>query len=50
MPEKKRMNVVNVRLYDETLAALRATAEAQHRPLANLIVAILKEYVAGKKS
>ena len=45
----KRLHVVNVRLDDETLAILRAEAEEQHRPLANLLAAILKDYAADKR-
>ena len=46
--DKKRLHVVNVRLDDETLAVLREMADAQHRPLANLIAAILKDYVGER--
>jgi hypothetical protein len=41
---RKRLNTVQIRLDDETISTLRAEAERQHRPLANLIAAILADH------
>lgn len=45
----KRLHVVNIRLDDETLAVLRAEAERQHRPVANLISAVVKDFATSLK-
>jgi predicted transcriptional regulator len=47
--DKKRLNVVAIRVDDEMLAELRELAEKQHRPLANFIVAVLKDHLAVQK-
>jgi predicted transcriptional regulator len=46
--KRKRLNPISIRLDDEMLATLRQIAEDEHRPMANLIVAALKEWLAGR--
>jgi hypothetical protein len=42
--------VINVRLDDETLQLVKEEADKQHRPLANLLAAIIKDYAAARLS
>jgi uncharacterized protein (DUF1778 family) len=46
----KRTDQVNIRLDPETKAELAAAAAEQHRPLSNLIVAILMDWLAAKRT
>lgn len=48
--DKKRLNSVAIRLDDEMLDELRAMAQDQHRPVANLIVAILKDFFEERRN
>ena len=50
MPKKptqkpKKLNVVAVRLDDDQLARIRAAAEKQKRPIANLLAFIVSEWL-----
>jgi hypothetical protein len=47
---RKRLNTVQIRLDDETNETLKAEAERQHRPLANLIAAILADHAAALRA
>lgn len=46
----KRLHVVQIRLDDETLATMREEAERQHRAMANLISAVVKDYALTLKA
>ena len=46
----KRTDQINIRLDPETKAELAAAAAEQHRPLANLILAILMDWLAARKA
>jgi hypothetical protein len=46
----KRLNVIALRLDDDQLAELKAMAQAELRPLANLCVALIMEAVAARKA
>lgn len=45
----KRLHVVQIRLDDETLEIMRAEAERQHRAMANLISAVIKDWAEALK-
>lgn len=45
----KRTEQVNVRLDPEMKAELTAFADAQHRSLSNLILAVLKDWLAAQR-
>ena len=47
--DKKRLHPVAIRLDDEMRDELRAIAEKQARPMANLIVFALREWLAAQK-
>jgi hypothetical protein len=47
---RKRLNTVQIRLDDETNQTLKAEAERQRRPLANLIAAILADHAAALRA
>ena len=46
---KKRLHSIAIRIDDEMRDELRAMAEEQARPMANLIVFALKEWLAAQK-
>ena len=46
----KRTNQINIRLDPETKAELAAAAAEQHRPLANMILAILMDWLATRRA
>ena len=48
--DKKRLHPIAIRLDDEMLEELRAIAVDEHRPMANLIVAVLKNWLAERKT
>jgi hypothetical protein len=48
-PPPKRLHPVAIRLDDEMLAELRALANEETRPVANLIVALVKEALAARR-
>lgn len=47
--DPKRLHPVAIRLDDEMLEELRAHAVKQHRPMANLIAAIIKDWLEQQR-
>lgn len=48
--DKKRLHPIAIRLDDDMLDQLRTIAVAEHRPMANLIVAVLKNWLAERRA
>jgi hypothetical protein len=48
-PPPKRLHPLAIRLDDEMLAELRALAQEETRPVANLIVALVKEALTARR-
>jgi hypothetical protein len=46
----KRLNPMAIRLDDELLNELRKIAQAETRPVANLVVALIKEALVARKA
>ena len=48
--EPKRLRPISIRLDDAMIEQLRGIAEAQNRPMANLITTVLKDWLASQPS
>ena len=46
----KKLNLINVRVDDETRDELRRLAAKAHRPLSNYVAAVLLDHIAAERA